>query len=65
MGDLRAVDGYGEPDNVKRQRAWTAAAPGREIEEDGVGWWEAREHGILLKRRLDLGDLMDALDQAR
>lgn len=65
MGDLRPVEGYAETDNVKRQRAWTAAGAGRVIDEDGVGWWEARENGILLKRRQDLGDLMDALDTLR
>jgi hypothetical protein len=62
MGELRAVSGA-ETDNVKRMRAWTAAGDGRVIDEDGVGWWEARERGILVKRRQDLGQLMDALER--
>ena len=59
---MELVSGDRGPDNVKRQRAWTASGDGRVIEEDGVGWWEARQHGVLLKRRQDLGALMDALE---
>lgn len=61
---MELISGGREPDNVKRKRAWVEDAPGRQIDEDGVGWWEAREHGILLKRRQELGDLMDELERA-
>jgi hypothetical protein len=63
---MELVNGSGrEPDSVKRKRAWVEDGPGRVIDEDGVGWWEARENGILLKRRQDLGALMDALEHAQ
>ena len=61
---MELIGGGREPDNVKRKRAWVEDAPGREIDEDGVRWWEARQHGILLKRRQDLGALMDELERA-
>lgn len=60
---MELIGGGYEPDNVKRKRAWEEDARGRSIEEDGVGWWEARENGVLLKRRQDLGELLDALER--
>jgi hypothetical protein len=65
MGELRDVSdpaGTLASDTVKRRQAWTKGAPGRVIEQDGVGWWEARQRGVLLKRRQELGDLLDVLD---
>jgi hypothetical protein len=67
MGELQDVSdpaGVLASDTVKRKQAWTRAGDGRVIDQDGVGWWEAREHGILKKRREDLGQLLDALDQS-
>ena len=66
-GDRPALRDVSDPagalaaDNVKRKRAWEDGGAGRVINEDGVGWWEAREHGVLLKRRQGLGELLDAL----
>jgi hypothetical protein len=64
MDDLRAVGGA-ETDNVKRKQAWLDGHPGASVKPAG-DWWVARDKaGILLQRRRDLGDLMDALEGQR
>lgn len=63
MGELRPAGGIAEADNVKRRLAWLQENPGASITGAGE-WWTARDAaGILLQRRQDLGELMDALER--
>lgn len=31
--------------------AWISRGRARTVEQDGMGWWVARAHGVLVKRR--------------
>jgi hypothetical protein len=60
MAELRALDGDGETDNVKRLNAWLAAGTGRTHEVDDTGRHLLRELGILMGSSRDLGVAVDA-----